>query len=109
MGSYDGAETCDLVGIFLLSKLKKFKINFGLYRDDGLGVSSMTCRLIEKIRNKISEVFNEYNLKITLEVKHKVVDFLDVTFDLNSELYKPFMKENHNLLYVHTKKTIPPV
>ena len=31
MGSYDGAETCELVGCYLLSQLK-------LYRDDGLAV-----------------------------------------------------------------------
>ena len=40
MGSYDGAEVCELVGCFLLNKLghvmdKRF---VGLYRDDGLGV-----------------------------------------------------------------------
>ena len=42
MGSFDGAEICDLVGLFLLNQLatkfgKKFGNKFvGLYRDDGL-------------------------------------------------------------------------
>lgn len=38
MGSYDGAEVCELVGLFILTNLgKKFgKDNSGLYRDDGL-------------------------------------------------------------------------
>ena len=38
MGSYDGAEICELVGLFILNHLgKKFgKKNIGLYRDDGL-------------------------------------------------------------------------
>ena len=37
MGSYDGAEICELVGLFILNHLgKKFgKKNIGLYRDDG--------------------------------------------------------------------------
>ena len=36
MGSFDGAETCELVGCFLLSKLKtKCGGKIGLYRDDG--------------------------------------------------------------------------
>ena len=40
MGSFDGAEICDLVGLFLLHDLtKKFGNKFvGLYRDDGLAI-----------------------------------------------------------------------
>ena len=38
MGSYDGGELCELVGLYLLDLLtKEFgKQNIGLYRDDGL-------------------------------------------------------------------------
>ena len=38
MGSYDGAEVCELVRIYRLSLLANIvdKNNFGLYRDDGL-------------------------------------------------------------------------
>ncbi len=41
MGSYDGAEICELVGLFILNKLgQKFgKENIGLYRDDGLAIT----------------------------------------------------------------------
>ena len=44
MGSYDGAEICELVGLFILNKLsEKFgKNNIGLYRDDGLMLLSGT-------------------------------------------------------------------
>ena len=40
MGAYDGAEVCELVGLFLLNSLaNKFdKNSVGLYRDDGLAV-----------------------------------------------------------------------
>ena len=40
MGAYDGAQITDLVGIYILHMLKKQipQIDFGLYRDDGLGV-----------------------------------------------------------------------
>ena len=40
MGSYDGAELCELVGIFLQSELSDVVnvADFGLYRDDGLSV-----------------------------------------------------------------------
>ena len=38
MGSYDGAEVCELVSLFVLNNLRnKFvKNSIGLYRDDGL-------------------------------------------------------------------------
>ena len=40
MGAHDGAEICELVGLFILFKFQELnKIrNFGLYRDDGLAV-----------------------------------------------------------------------
>ena len=34
---FDGAETCKLIGLFLLSKLlTEYQNEIGLYRDDGL-------------------------------------------------------------------------
>ena len=40
MGSYDGAEVCELAGLFMLIELSKNfdEDNIGLYRDDGLSV-----------------------------------------------------------------------
>ena len=40
MGCYDGAEVCELVGIYILNKLSNIidKDSIGLYRDDGLGI-----------------------------------------------------------------------
>ena len=41
MGAYNGTESCELVGIFMLSILCKMfsSNNIGLYPDDGLSVS----------------------------------------------------------------------
>ena len=51
MGSFDGAETCELVGGFLLSQLQtKFGDKIGLYRDDGLAVTDTTPRMTENIK-----------------------------------------------------------
>ena len=38
MGSWDGAEVCDLIGLYALSKCQSenLGLNLGLYRDDGL-------------------------------------------------------------------------
>ena len=66
MGSYDGAESCELVGLFILSKLKLLDVNLGLYRDDGLGFSNKTRRQIDILKKKIQSTFNELGLKITM-------------------------------------------
>lgn len=48
MGSYDGTEYCELVGTFLLHRIKaKYVDSFGLYRDDGLGVTNTTPHQVE--------------------------------------------------------------
>ena len=47
MWSYDGAESCELVGAYLLHKIKeKFgsMCDFGLYRDDSLPISKASPR-----------------------------------------------------------------
>ena len=109
MGSYDGAETCELIGLYMLSLITaKFKDQVGLYRDDGLAVCKASPREIEKIKQQVSKVFKSNGLKITIEANKKTVNFLDVTFDLTSGTYKPFMKPNNKLLYVHRQSNHPP-
>ena len=55
MGSYDGAEVCELVGLYMLDQLKQRfpKDDLGLYRDDGLGVTSHSGREADKARKEI--------------------------------------------------------
>ena len=108
MGFFDGAETCELVGLFLLSKLNNLNINLGLYRDDGLGVCCLTARQVEKLKQEMCKIFKAYNLKITTDVNHKSVNFLDVTLDLDSGLFKPFMKPNNTIQYVNKNSNHPP-
>ena len=48
---------------------------------------------------------SENKLKITIEGNKKNVDFLDITMDLKTGEYKPYMKPNNTPLYVHKKAT----
>ena len=109
MGSFDGAEICELVGLFLLSKLQHLNLNIGLYRDDGLGVTSMRPRQAEKMKQEVCRSFQGFDLKITIDVNHRIVNFLDVTFDLDSELFKPYMKPNDTPVYVNKHSNHPPL
>ena len=109
MGSYDGVETCELIGAYMLSLIApKFKNEVGLYLDDGLAICKATPKEIEKTKQEVCQVFKSNGLKITIEANKKVVNFLDVTFNLTNGCYKPFMKPNNKLSYVHQQSNHPP-
>ena len=108
MGSFDGAETCELVGCYILSTLtEKFGNNIGLYRDDGLAAFSGTPQQVERIKKQICEVFRLNNLKITIEANTKIVNYLDVTLNLRTGKYQPYLKPGNKPLYVHAKSNHP--
>ena len=111
MGAYDGAEVCELVGIYLLSQLssKCRKENIGLYRDDGLAVfKNISGPQSEKLKKEFQNVFNDNHLKIEIKCNLKIVDYLDITLNLNDGTYKPYRKPNDETLYIHTKSNHPP-
>ena len=109
MGSYDGAETCDIVGLFFLSKLQNFDIDIGLYRDDGLCVSTKTPRENDIIKKKITKIFHDYDLTLLFDVVNGTsVNFLDINLNLKTRKFKPYMKPNNIPLYVHKNSNHPP-
>ena len=112
MESFDGAELCELVGLFILNKLSALHgiETSGLYRDDGLCCfHKISGPISERLKNDLTKLFkDEFELKITIETNLKVVNFLDVTFDLNKETYQPFSKPNSQPVYVNTKSNHPP-
>ena len=81
----------------------------GLYRDDGLAAFRTTVRKIEQIKKSICKVFSSNHLQITIEANKKVVNFLDVTLDLNKQSYAPYIKPNNKPLYVHRESNHPPL
>ena len=76
MGFFDGAEICEMVGLFLLEELQELGINVGIYRDDGLGVCDLTPRGVEKIKKQMSAIFRKHKLEIIIEANKKSVEFL---------------------------------
>ena len=104
MGIYDGAEICELVGLFILKQLGKTfgNKNIGLYRDDGLAIiKNKSARLADKTRKELHKIFEQFGLKITAEANLHVVNFLDVTFDLTSGKHRPY----RTTLYCKTVRT----
>ena len=111
MGSFDGAEICDLVGLFLLQDLAKNlgKKHVGLYRDDGLAIiQSKNARLEGKVGKDIHEIFKAHGLRITAEINHQTVNFLDITLNFSDNTHAPYMKPNNVPLYIHCNSNHPP-
>ena len=99
IGSYDGAELCELVGSYILYHLgKKYGIQTnGLYRDDGLCCFKNTSGPeSERIKKNIIKMFKEkFDLRITILPNLKTVNFLDFTLNLNTGTYQPYNKPNN--------------
>ena len=68
MGCYHDAEICEPVGIYVQNKLCKLMTtkDFGLYRDDGLGILRNTSGLeADRKCKSIIKIFKECGLSIT--------------------------------------------
>ena len=110
MGSLYGAETSELVGLYLLSKIKEIipQSHHGLYRDDGLA-AIVNCNgpKMDSIRKQLHALFKREGLKITVELYEELVNYLEIELNLKDRSYRPFKKENDTPLYVHRKSNHP--
>ena len=111
MGACDGAEVCQLVGSYLLEKISEIcnKNNLVLYRDDGLSIfRNRGGTQLEKIKKKLQRLFKEYDLEITAESNQKIVNYLDVTLNLQDGTFRPYHKPDDQIQYVHLESNHPP-
>ena len=52
MSSFDGTETCELVGLLLLSQLTHLDVNVRLCRDNGLATCTKTPKQVVAIKKR---------------------------------------------------------
>ena len=87
MVNFDGAEICELVGLFILDSLAKTfgSNNVGLYRDDGPTLlKNATGRLADKARKDLIKIFGESALKTIAQYNKQITNFLDITLNLQN-------------------------
>ena len=92
MGSFDGTEICEVVGLYIQSNLENIlsKINFGLYRDDRLILlGNLNGQEINKKKKTVIKIFKDTGFRIYIQANLKEVDFLDVTLNLQNRTYCP--------------------
>ena len=110
MGAYDGAEVCELVGLYLLHRvLSLLPINTsGLYRDDGLiMIAGRGGRGLERIRKDMIALYRSEGLNITISAPSTSVDFLDVSLRSDGS-FRPYRKADQITTYVHRLSNHPP-
>ena len=110
MGSFDSAEVCELVGLFILHQLAcEYKdINFGLYRDDGCGETTiLPGPQRSALEKKIRKSFREWGFKIDIRIGDTETDLLDVYMDLKNNTFRPFTKPNYIPKYIHVQSDHP--
>ena len=62
----------------------------------------------DKIKKDITKIFKETGLRITIQANLKVVNFLDITLNLNNGKYYPYRKSNDKPVYIHKQSTNHP-
>ena len=107
IGSPDGAEVAEFVGLYLLSKVTKILPNSGLYRDDGAGVTIATGPQVSRLEKRLHAAFKEEGLKITTEVNIKKMDFLDFEMCLDTGTVRPWRKPGSKISYINTSSAHP--
>lgn len=100
MGVTNSGQITDLVGLFLLFKIKeKFQIiNGGLYK---FALSGSTNQTIERLKKILVKFFGEYNLQIIIELTFKNANVFDVILNLNNGVCYSFYKFNTTIQYIH--------
>ena len=71
MGNFDGAETCKLIGLFLLSQCIHLDVNVGLYRDDRLATCTKTPKQEQSTKKEMCKIFKHTNVQIVIEANKK--------------------------------------
>ena len=101
-------QTCWHLLLCFLAKLIN-KNDCGLYRDDGLLIlRNVDCQQIDRTRKNIMKIFKDIGYAIDVETNLKIVDFLDITFNLNNDTYRPYKKPNYLLSYINKFSNHPP-
>ena len=114
MGSLDGAEISELIGLFMLNEIKNNirglnSTNNGLYRDDGLiMLGKCPGPRKEKLIKELHRLFMSHGLKITIASTGPSANYLDVTTDLSDGSYRPYRKPNDTPVYINAASNHPP-
>ena len=65
-----------------------------------------TCQ-VPKLKDNVVKIYKNCGLSITSRTNLKIVDYLNVTFDLQSNSHKPYRKPDNLIEYIHKHSNHP--
>ena len=83
----------------------------GLYRDDGLAnLENNSGPEAEKRKKNFEKLFKEkdFTLNVIVQCNSKIINYLDITLNLNDDTYRPYRKSNKETKYIHVNSDHPP-
>lgn len=104
MGAYDSAQIADLIGFYVLDYLGRIVEHkqMSLYGDDGIIYIPISNNpLMSKIMEKVIRAFKLLGLKIEISSNLKIVDYLDITLNLNDNTFKSYLQVNETPDYIN--------
>ena len=69
--------------------------------------NTVTDNQLLECNKEFHQLLNKKGLYLEIECNLKIVNYLDITLDLNTGTYKPFCKPNDETLYIHSKSSHP--
>ena len=85
MGSYHGADVCDLVGLFILNEITPIicPLNIGLYSEEGLGaIIQSSGTIMERTKKRIIEKTSQIRFDIVIDIQNTTSNFLGIALNL---------------------------
>ena len=105
MGSFHGAEVCDLVGLYLLNPFANNIIDtksVGLYKGDGLAFIKQKSKCnVCKINNQITRKLSDIGFNITINGSETFTNFLDIQLNLLTADFCSYIKPNAKTIYIN--------
>ena len=113
MGSFDGAECSELVGLYIIDQMVAnnliAKEDGGLYRDDGAIAVKGDGPTLDRLRKNLVGLFKQNGLDIDSDIEiSKRINYLDIIMDLTTGHVEPYRKPNDVITYVHAQSNHPP-
>ena len=75
---------------------------------DSRSLKTFRVHKAKKIKKDFQKLFKKHDLEIVVECNMKIVNYLDVTFDLNTGTFKPYHKPGNEINYVNVNSNHPP-
>ncbi|KAJ8049854.1 hypothetical protein HOLleu_02777 [Holothuria leucospilota] len=88
--------------------MKKTLSGFLLFSCTAQWFETKLGREADNLRTKFIETFKSFGLKITVASNLKVVDYLDITMNLNTGMYHPYKKPGDHTTYINVDSNHPP-